>query len=47
MRSRVPFITQLAILLLVLLMFSTAFAGNVRDKNTVLGVKAGLITTGT
>jgi len=47
MRSRVPFTTQFAILLLLLLMFSTAFAGNVRDKNTVLGVKAGLITTGT
>jgi hypothetical protein len=47
MRSRVPFTTQFAILLLLLMMFSTAFAGNVRDKNTVLGVKAGLITTGT
>ena len=47
MRSRVPFITQLATVLLVLLMYSTAYAGNVRDKNTILGVKAGLITSGT
>jgi hypothetical protein len=47
MRSRVPFFTQLATILVVLLMVSSAFAGSVRDKNTVLGVKAGLITSGT
>ena len=47
MRSRVFFTAQIAVVLLIMLVASTAFADGVREKNTILGVKAGFTTTGT